>query len=234
MTDSTETTQRPVTPRGPGGLQLFGIVFLSMLLTLVLAFVVIKYYFFPSDFNPVLLSGKEQQVLNSKLRVLGFGELSVGLSEPRREPGMDVKKALAPEAYNELEADRQIVFSERELNALIANNTDMAGRLAIDLSDDLISAKLLMQMDEDLPVMGAQTLKVKAGIGLSYEQDRAVVVLRGVSIMGIPVPNAWLSGLKNIDLVQEFGGQQGFWKAFADGIEALSVEEGHLFIKFKE
>ncbi len=192
MKESTEITQKQVTLRGLGSLRLFGIVFLSILLALLLAFVAIKYYFFPNDFNPVVLSGKEQQALNSKLQVLGLGELSAGLAEPR--PGLKIgeKKALEPEAYSELDMDRQIVFSERELKALIANNTDMAGRLAIDLSNDLISAKLLMQMDEGLPVIGAKTLKVKAGIGLSYEQDRAVVMLRGVSILGVPVPNAWV------------------------------------------
>jgi hypothetical protein len=52
--------------------------------------------------------------------------------------------------------------------------------------------------------------------------------------MGIPVPNAWLGNLKNIDLVQEFGGDQGFWKAFADGVEHIQVQNGQMVIKLKE
>jgi hypothetical protein len=40
--------------------------------------------------------------------------------------------------------------------------------------------------------------------------------------------------MKNIDLVQEFGSDQGFWKAFADGVEEIQVEEGRLRIKLKE
>jgi hypothetical protein len=52
--------------------------------------------------------------------------------------------------------------------------------------------------------------------------------------MGVPIPNAWLGNLKNIDLVQEFGGNRGFWKTFADGIEYIHVENGRLLIKLKE
>ncbi|OPZ64218.1 MAG: hypothetical protein BWY83_03244 [bacterium ADurb.Bin478] len=61
-----------------------------------------------------------------------------------------------------------------------------------------------------------------------------MVVLRGVSIMGVPIPNAWLGNLKNIDLVQEFGGDRGFWKAFADGVDYIRVADGRLMIKLKE
>jgi hypothetical protein len=45
---------------------------------------------------------------------------------------------------------------------------------------------------------------------------------------------AWLGNLKNIDLVQEFGSDKGFWQAFADGVEEIEVEEGELRIKLKE
>ena len=101
--------------------------------------------------------------------------------------------------------------------ALPARYTDLARKLAIDLSDDLVSAKLLLPVDEDFPIMGGRILKVRAGAELAYRNGKPVVVLRGVSIMGVPIPNAWLGGLKNVDLVSEFG-DAGFWKAFSDGV----------------
>jgi len=229
MTELTETTQAPAVKKGLSGFKVFAIVLLAMLVSLVIVFFVIKYYFFPTDFNPVELNAQEQQVLISKLSVLGLGDLSVG-DELELSPG----KALKPEAYAEFDADREVTFSQKEVNALVANNTDMAERLAIDLSDNLISAKMLVPMDEDMPLVGGKTLKLKAGLGLSYENERAVVIVKGVSVMGVPIPNAWLGGIKNIDLVQEFGGQQGFWKAFADGIEYINVEDGNLSIKLKK
>jgi hypothetical protein len=52
--------------------------------------------------------------------------------------------------------------------------------------------------------------------------------------MGVPVPNAWIGGIKNIDLVREFGDQQGFWKSFSEGVDNIAVKDGHLNIKLKE
>ena len=52
--------------------------------------------------------------------------------------------------------------------------------------------------------------------------------------MGVPMPNAWLGGIKNIDLVKEFGGDKGFWKTFADGVDSISVVDGFLDIRLKE
>ena len=52
--------------------------------------------------------------------------------------------------------------------------------------------------------------------------------------MGIPIPNAWLGGIKNVDLVQEFGVDEGFWKSFSDGIDLIQVEDDQLVIQLKE
>lgn len=121
-----------------------------------------------------------------------------------------------------------------ELKSLLVKNPDMAQRFAIDLSDNLASAKLLVPVPPDFPLLGGQTVQVNAGLELNYTNGRPVVVLQGVSLMGIPLPNAWLGGLKNVDLVQEFGGQQGFWSAFAAGVESIEVKDGKLQIELKE
>jgi hypothetical protein len=141
---------------------------------------------------------------------------------------------LQPQAYSEAGASRDVHFSERELNSLLAKNTDLARKVAIDLSDDLISARLLLPMDPDFPVFGGKTLRARAGVEFAYENERPIVKLRGVTIMGVPIPNAWLGGLKNVDLVGEFGSDSGFWKAFADGVAAVRVEEGTLMLQLKE
>ena len=117
---------------------------------------------------------------------------------------------------------------------MLAKNPDLAKKLAVDLADDLVSARLLVPVDPDFPFLGGKTLRVAAGVEMAYRGDRPTVVLKGVSIMGIPIPNAWLGGLKNIDLVGEFGDQQGFWKGFADGVEDIRVREGQLQLNFKE
>ncbi len=141
---------------------------------------------------------------------------------------------MRPERYTEAGAKREVSFSERELNGMIANNKDLAKKLAVDLDDDLVSARLLVPVDQDFPILGGKTLRVSAGVELAYREAKPIVVLKGVSIMGIPIPNAWLGGMKNIDLVSEFGDQQGFWKSFAAGVDDIRVESGHVKVKLKE
>jgi len=51
---------------------------------------------------------------------------------------------------------------------------------------------------------------------------------------GIPIPNAWLGSIKNVDLVREFGGQGGFWDLFSRGVEDIRVLNGSLFVKLRE
>ena len=181
------------------------------------------------------LSVKEEQVLEAKLDRLESLDAAYRPSR-KRDDSADTTASgeLEPEAYSEEGADRSIRLSEREINSLLAKNTDLARKLAIDLSDDMMSAKLLMPVDEDFPIMGGKILKVRAGVELAYRDGKPIVILKGVSIMGVPIPNAWLGGLKNIDLVEEFGSGDGFWKAFSDGVQDIRIVEGDLQIELKE
>ncbi len=170
------------------------------------------------------LKPKEEQVLNTKLQSIGIEVKNQDSDDP----------FLKPEPYSEAGASREVAFTEREINALLAKNTDLARKLAIDLSDDLVSAKLLIPLDEDFPVLGGKTLRVNAGVEMTYKDRRPVIVLKGVSVFGVPIPNAWLGNLKNVDLAAEFGRDQGFWKTFADGVKTIQVSNGRLLIILKE
>ncbi len=210
------------------------VVVVAILASAATAWLITRYVF-PREFSPVQLSEKEQRVLDAKLeRVEGT---TLGRARQAGSPATvpaDAGKPLEPERYSEAGAKREVSFTERELNALLARNTDLARKLAIDLSQDMASAKLLIPLDPDFPVLGGKTLKVTAGIELRYANQRPVVVLTGVSVWGVPIPSAWLGGLKNVDLVREFGGQEGFWKSFADGIEYVQVVDGQVIVKLKE
>ncbi len=93
---------------------------------------------------------------------------------------------------------------------------------------------MLISLDPDFPILGGKTIKLTAGLVLSWQDDRPIVILKGVSVMGVPIPNAWLGGIKNVDLVKEFGQDEGFWKVFSEGVKAIQVVEGELLIELKE
>lgn len=230
MTSSTEVSD--TAPRGFPWLRILGLVLLAVVLTTAATVWTIRTYVFPSEFEPITLSTKEEQALDRKLERLDA--LGAGAPPAAAGTSRDEAPALEPEPYREEEGTRQIVLSERELNALLAKNTGLARKLAIDLSGDLVSAKLLMPVDEDFPIIGGQTIKVRAGVELAYRDQRPVVAIKGISVMGVPLPNTWLGGIKHVDLIKEYGANEGFWKSFADGVDDLIVEEGKLTIKLKD
>ena len=219
----TEPTEQPMPAKAPrNGWRTFGIVVITMVITLGVGYWAVKTYMFPTEFTPVTLNQKEQQQLEQKLERLG------GHTPSAKKP------TLKPEAYSEVGASREIKLSEKELNALLANNTELASKLAIDLSDNLASAKLLIDMDPEFPVLGGKTVKVTAGMELGVTNGKPRAVLKGVSVWGVPLPNAWLGNMKNTDLIQEFGQAGGFWQAINEGVEVIEVKDGQLFIKLKE
>lgn len=237
----TETTlgegvPAPAVKRGFSGSQVALIVLLAMLVTAGLSYWFIRTYVVPADFKPVELSVKEQTKLDSKLRVLGVDprELLPQAKRVEKVEQLDADGRLVPEAYSEDAQKRHVQMSERELNAMLASNPDLAKRFAVDLSDDMASAKLLIPVDPDMPMLGGRTLRVNAGVEISYRDEQPVVILRGVSIMGVPMPQAWMGNLKNVDLVEQFGGGPGFWNTFAAGIEMIEIADGELNIKLSE
>ena len=215
---------------------MLGIVALAMLVAAGITFWLIRTYVYPSDFKPVVLNEKEQVKLDTKLRQLGLDpeDLAPNANRPESSDKLGADGRLVPERYREDSEKRLIELSERELNSLVASDSDLAKRFAIDLSDNLASAKLLIPVDPDFPFLGGKTLRVNAGLELEYRDSRPVVILRGISVMGVPVPNAWLGNLKNVDLVDQFGGGPGFWKTFADGVDLIEIGDGQLRVKLKE
>ena len=202
--------------KGISWLSILAIIFTTVLISVGITVWIINGYIFPKSLKPVVLSQKEESALDQKLNI--FQGLATGLT---------------PEKYSE-NGESVIELTERELNSLLAKNTDLSDKLAIDLSDNLLSVKLLIPVDQEFPVVGGKTIKVTAGMEFAFKNSRPVVILKGVSLMGVPIPNAWLGGLKNIDLIKDYGQDDGFWKAFSEVVEYMHAEEGRFKIKLKE
>ncbi|HSH85479.1 MAG TPA: hypothetical protein VK979_10045 [Guyparkeria sp.] len=238
----------PSTPRrGMGCLGIGLIVLGTILVTLLVAAIAARFLLFPNHFKPVQLNVAEQQALDQKLAVIGIrAERELSKEQPPstdrfapRPEEFDASGRLRPEIYQEASEQREVRFGERELNALIASDPEMARRLAIALSDDLVSAKLLVPLPPDLPIMGGQTLRLTAGAEVRQRpgpdgKPRLAVIVTGVSLWGIPLPNAWIGGLRGIDLVEQFGDDPGFWQALDAGVESVRVEDGELVLQLAE
>ena len=230
--------------QGIGCLGVTLVVIVTMVITVALGALAVRYFLFPDQFEPVELSAVEQRTLEDKLGAIG---VQANRPPPARSDDrfaaspeeFDDEGRLRPEAYEETGAPREIRFDERELNAIIARDPELARRLAIDLSRDLVSAKLLVPLAPDFPVMGGQTLRLTAGAEVREVPtpdggSRLAVIVTGVSLWGVPLPNAWIGGLRGVDLVARYGDDPGFWQALAEGIEEVRVEEDELVVRLAE
>ena len=206
-----------------GCLHVFLFIMAAVVVTVIVCFFAFRAYLFPRPFRPVTLTAREEAALQTKLE-----RLNVEGASPSPRP--DKTATLEPEAYSETADARRIQFSEKELNALLAKNTDLADKVAIDLSPGLVSARILVPFDPDVPVIGGKTLRLKTGLSYSFVDGKPVLMLKGVTVMGVPLPNAWLGGLKNIDLIQQVGQKEGFLKILNDGVESLQIEDGGVTI----
>ena len=156
--DNTQKIKQKEGKKGFSGLQVLGIVLAAIVLTVLLTLAAAWAYLFPRPFKPVVLTPVEQQQLEAKLdRVEAIaGTAPPGMAafgEKSEEEGeYTADGRLQPRPYTEDKAAREVSFSEREVNAMIATNTDLADKFAVDLADNLVSARMLVPVDPDFPV----------------------------------------------------------------------------------
>jgi hypothetical protein len=165
-----------------GCLHVFLFILAAVVVTVIVCFFAFRAYLFPQPFRPVTLTAREEAALQTKLERLNVQVAPVS-------PLADKRAALEPEAYSETAAARKIQFSEKELNALLAKNTELADKVAIDLSPGLVSARILVPIDPDVPVIGGKTLRLKTGLSYSFTDGKPVLILKGVTVMSVPLPS---------------------------------------------
>jgi len=220
-----ENTQSTPPKNSFGCLHVLLVVVILLLITILGSMWWLKRNVYASEFKPVKLNPAEQVTLDAKIKLL---ETPAEASVPAPPDSVE------PEAYTESAESRRIVFSEKELNALVAGDPEMARHVAIDLTDDLLSVKIIAPMDQDIPIAGGKTFKLNMGLSLSYTNGKPSVIIRGISLGGVPLPSAWMGDVKNKNLVEEFGESGGFWDMFAKGVEHLEVKDGHFILHVKE
>lgn len=209
-------------PRRSSGLAWFLVALLVLLLVLAGAWI---WQLTRAQMQSAPLTQAEQLVLEAKfdrIRNAAYPERPAAPSEAAA-PEEDAGGAVQPEIYREDVSQRQVRFTERELNALIAADPGLAGRAAVRLSPDQLSASFRIDLPPDVPLMGGRSVRVQTGLQLATLNNRVEARLVGVSVGGIPLPNAWLGGLKGTDLLASSG-----LGSLGAGIETLSVGDGWL------
>jgi len=204
-----------------GCLHVLLVVIVLLLAAILFSLWWLKRNAYASEFVPVELNHNEQMILEAKLNAV--------------DPSTGVFSApTPPEAYSEEDEHRKIVFSQEELNAVLAKDPELSKRVKFHLGDQMVSLEFLTPMDPAFPVLGGKTFKFNMGLILSYTNNKPVVAVRGISLGGIPMPAFWWGNVKNKNLVEEFGTEGGFWDLFSKGVEYLEVKDGAFILHLKE
>lgn len=207
MTTAASSPQDIPAPAKPARRKRKWLLILGIIALLIIGLIVGLWWWHNRPIKPTVLSSSEQQALEQKVEAV---------QERKYEPG-----------------EKVIVFTEKEINALFHSNTGQGDKIRFELSRDAVHARIRMDLDEDLPVVGGRKLKAKARFALTDGNDLPALVLEDLTVWGVSIPNAWLGDLKGQNLLTNVGLNLENSR-IAQGVESIEVDHGEIRIKLAE
>ena len=178
------------------------------------------YNFHASKFLPISLTGGEKAELDTKL-------VAMSVAAEREAP------ATAP--VNPEEAKRTLTLSDREINAFLAAQ-GLGEQLKVELGTDGGSATFILPVEQDAPVLAGKTLRIKCDFKAAMDPNKKLAFsISDLSVGGVPMPNAWLGGLKGLNLLNNADlSSEPAVSQFVAGIKDLSIAGGALKVILNE
>lgn len=218
------TTQPPVClppnkPRKqrPWLLYIFG-SFITLLLVVIAVFAILLWWS-QRPIKPTVLTEAEKTTVEQKLQFIGSTPQEISESEPDRVyvPGSNVVK-----------------FTEREINGLLNDNTDLGQTVRFEFGRDAVNAYVVAPIPDDVPLFGGKMFRARGRFKLSVSSnDAPVAMLEDVTVYGVSMPKAWLGGLKGENLLSEAMGERD-GKPLIQGVKSLRIQPGALVIELEE
>lgn len=182
-----------------------------------------QYNFHASPFKPVALSAPEQQTLEAKMAVLG------GKVQDVKTQTVSTQELPVPSPPDPA---KTIVLNEREINAWLKEQ-GLGETVKFSIRNGGVAATILAPVEQDVPVLGGHTVRLQVAFNTKLDEHRRFALsLADVSVGGISLPNAWLGGVKGLNLLaqdEDPGAEPSpFAKGFAAGIKDFQVRDGEL------
>ena len=168
-----------------------------------------EHNFHASPFSPVQLTSTEQSMLDKKMAEIKAGTAPV--SDP----------------------SKTITLSEREINGFLKEQ-GMGDTIQVKIDNGRISATALVPFDKDVPVLGGKTVRLKLAVNTELDTDHHLALrVADVNVSGISLPNAWLGGIKGLNLLAD-DAKDSPLKNLADGIKTFDVRDGEVRVVLNE
>lgn len=170
--------------------------------------------------HPTVLTAQEKQVVEQKVEALQNTDTPPPADPQAQDDGPVYEKG-----------GKEIVLTEREINGLLNENTDLGKSVKFELARDAVHARVETDLDPDLPILGGRKLKAKARFIVKENNGMPSLIIDDVTVWGISLPNDWLGGLKGQDVLSKVLGTKG---GKISGIEEFRIEPGKLTLKLSE
>lgn len=234
MNDSGSSSTPPVLastpPLGPTKRRwmLYGCGGLLALMLIIIATVAITIWWIQRPIKPVVLNPKEQAVVDTKLRELEDARLPA----PKSETPLIVNPPPQDRPY--VPGAKAITLTEREVNGLLNQNTELGKSVRIEFARNAINAYVAVPIPQDFPIMGGKMFRARGRFSVSIGNGGTPsVILEDVTVFGISLPKAWLGGLKGENLLGDAVGR-GNKGPILQGIKSLRVEPGALVLELAD
>ena len=208
------TTTTTATKSRNGSCLIRGLVIAGILLAAIGLLVL----WYNRPIHPVVLTEPEKTAIETKIAAM-----QAATDEAADAP-------TAPPEY--VPGEREIAFTDRELNGLLNEHTALGDQVAFEFVPGAVLARVTTTLADDVPILGGRKLRARAKFIIDASTPAPVLALEDLTVWGISIPNDWLGGIKNTNVLGEaFGAPDG---QGIPGVESLVIERGRLVIRLKE
>ena len=226
MTDASPPLPPTQTKVGNNRRRSYGCLFAVLFLVAIVTSVAITLWWVSRPVETTELTKQEKDILANKV------EYITEANEIRILSTSESNKTLHPRMEEDDEdfIRKRVVFSERELNALLAENIDLKNTIQVTLRPDTVLAASTFELPDFVPLFGGKRVRTKAKFHIELDGQQLDIRIQKVAIGGLPLPNSWTGNLTGKNLAEELV-NPGPLKAFVDGIEEFEVRDGELVFK---
>lgn len=125
-----------------------------------------------------------------------------------------------------------LVLTAEDINALVANNKDLKGKVFVKIEDGQIKGDVSIPLD-NVPLAGGRYLNASAAFDVSMENGVLIVTLADAEVKGEKVPEQFLDAFRNENLAKNLYDDAETAKAFRR-IESVVVENGKIVLKVRK
>lgn len=128
-------------------------------------------------------------------------------------------------------AEREVVLTADDLNALIASQDDLKGRVFVRIEGDQIAGDVSIPLD-DVPMGKGRYLNASATFDASYQDGVPIVTLKDAVVKGQPLPQSFIDAMAQENLAKDMLKDPEVAEKFRK-FESIEVRDGKIILKLK-